>query len=434
MSRHITRSNRPAQPRRRTVTLGLSLVALVGLGASLGTTQAAATARPEITPLVSDDWTLVGNAAVDTDINETPNTVLRLTTATTGQKGWAVYNSTIPTTDGVDFSFAIAEWSPTGTYHAGYDGISFWVQDARETNHSTTADFGPDGYTLGYSPAGNPPSNDGLASALLAVGFAAGFDDILADGDGCTTDSSWRVGNVLGNPDRQNTVSLRGGPGYEGDRQGAYCLLAPSVVVSSGSYFNNSFTTRADATRYVRITIDPSTAISPKVTVYLGNTESPTTQILQADVPANLLAASDLRIGFAGSTGGWVNNNDVFDFSSASVNYDLTFDAQGGTVSPTSDVYVKTASSGAYTLPTPPVRAGYTFTGWYDDPTSGTLIAGPTTATFIPTGSQTLYAHWTEGDSTLPATGNSTATTSWTALGLLAIGTLMVVVRRRRVA
>jgi len=66
--------------------------------------------------------------------------------------------------------------------------------------------------------------------------------------------------------------------------------------------------------------------------------------------------------------------------------YTVTFDANGGTVSPTS---VTQASEGAsVTLPTPK-RSGYTFDGWYTS--TGAKVTSP----YTPTSDVTLTAKWT---------------------------------------
>lgn len=72
--------------------------------------------------------------------------------------------------------------------------------------------------------------------------------------------------------------------------------------------------------------------------------------------------------------------------------FTITFDANGGTVSPTS---VDTQTGGVLaTLPTP-TRSGYNFDGWFTDPTGGTKITNGHTFTQ----NTTLYAHWTEKSS-----------------------------------
>lgn len=69
--------------------------------------------------------------------------------------------------------------------------------------------------------------------------------------------------------------------------------------------------------------------------------------------------------------------------ANAAVTYTVTYDAQGGSVTPTSED-VSTA-----TLPTP-TKTDYTFQGWYTS--SGTLISG----TYNPTADITLHALWRE--------------------------------------
>ncbi len=70
--------------------------------------------------------------------------------------------------------------------------------------------------------------------------------------------------------------------------------------------------------------------------------------------------------------------------------YTLTFDANGGTVSPTTATvtYGETCS-----LPTP-IMSGYTFEGWYTSSTGGTEVTSATK--FTGTDDITIYAHWTK--------------------------------------
>ena len=68
------------------------------------------------------------------------------------------------------------------------------------------------------------------------------------------------------------------------------------------------------------------------------------------------------------------------------VKYTVTFDANGGEVSPTSKEVKETEAIGE--LPTP-TRNNYTFQGWY------TETETKVDATFVPTEDVTLYAHWT---------------------------------------
>ena len=70
--------------------------------------------------------------------------------------------------------------------------------------------------------------------------------------------------------------------------------------------------------------------------------------------------------------------------------YLVTFDANGGNVTPTSKTVLFGNTYGD--LPTP-TRIGYKFDGWYTEPTDGTKIESSTI--FALEEPQTLYAHWT---------------------------------------
>lgn len=73
----------------------------------------------------------------------------------------------------------------------------------------------------------------------------------------------------------------------------------------------------------------------------------------------------------------------------ASTSFTVTFDANGGTVNPTSQKMSGTAYT---TLPTP-VRDGYVFAGWYTALDGGTQITSRSRAN---PSDHTLYAHWKE--------------------------------------
>ena len=78
--------------------------------------------------------------------------------------------------------------------------------------------------------------------------------------------------------------------------------------------------------------------------------------------------------------------NDLM-LQAAAVTYKVTFDANGGTVSPSSRYLPAGASVGA--LPTP-TQTGYECIGWFTAKSGGTQVTSST----IVTGSVTYYAHW----------------------------------------
>lgn len=74
-----------------------------------------------------------------------------------------------------------------------------------------------------------------------------------------------------------------------------------------------------------------------------------------------------------------------------SSSYTVTWNANGGSVSPPSS----TVNAGSAINPTPtPTRANYTFNGWYNATSGGSLITTGG-ASYTPTSSTTLYAQWT---------------------------------------
>ena len=90
--------------------------------------------------------------------------------------------------------------------------------------------------------------------------------------------------------------------------------------------------------------------------------------------------------------------------------YTVTYNANGGAVSPASDTV---DSSGNVTLPTPS-WAGHSFDGWYTAASGGTSV-GAAGATYSPASSTTIYAHWTAYTVTYDANGGTVSPASASA-------------------
>ena len=75
--------------------------------------------------------------------------------------------------------------------------------------------------------------------------------------------------------------------------------------------------------------------------------------------------------------------------------YTLTYNANGGSVSPKEKALKSGASYG--TLPTP-TRDGYTFDGWYTKVSGGNKVSSSTKIT----ANTTIYAHWTKEETPTP--------------------------------
>ena len=79
----------------------------------------------------------------------------------------------------------------------------------------------------------------------------------------------------------------------------------------------------------------------------------------------------------------------VYDGTPQPTTYTITYNANGGSVTPSS---ASVTAGTATTLPTP-TRSGYTCTGWFTATSGGTKI-GNAGASYTPTASVTLYAQW----------------------------------------
>lgn len=104
--------------------------------------------------------------------------------------------------------------------------------------------------------------------------------------------------------------------------------------------------------------------------------------------------------------------------------YTLTYNANGGSVSPSSKTGKYNSAWGTLAVPT---RAGYEFKGWFTSASGGTQV----TATTKITGNLTVYAHWEAIEYTLTynATGGTISTGSKTGLFGLPWGELEIPTR-----
>ena len=94
------------------------------------------------------------------------------------------------------------------------------------------------------------------------------------------------------------------------------------------------------------------------------------------------------KIGDAGATYNPKDEITLYAHWQEKVEYTVTYNANGGSVSPASATYQGTA----LTLPTP-TRTGYKFNGWYTAASGGTKV-GDAGATYVPSANITLYAQW----------------------------------------
>ncbi|MCL2576941.1 MAG: InlB B-repeat-containing protein [Defluviitaleaceae bacterium] len=98
----------------------------------------------------------------------------------------------------------------------------------------------------------------------------------------------------------------------------------------------------------------------------------------------------------------------------------ITWDANGGSVSPTTSDLIPNSAFGALPIPT---RTGWTFGGWFTDETGGTQIS---TTTTVPSANTTYWARWTDNAVTITwnANGGTVSTTTSSLMPGSALGTL----------
>ena len=102
-----------------------------------------------------------------------------------------------------------------------------------------------------------------------------------------------------------------------------------------------------------------------------------------------------------GSLSGTITGDTMIVLLFSTEKYTVTFNANGGTVSPTSKTVTYGSKYGD--LPTP-TRTGYTFNGWYTAASGGSKVTSSTTVTTA--SNHTLYAHWTPNQYTVTFDAN----------------------------
>jgi hypothetical protein len=212
--------------------------------------------------------------------------VLRLTPREGSRTGYALYNNSLPTRYGIDFSFKLAEWGVFG----GADGVSvFFVKGT-----SNLVQPGGAGGNLGYV---------GIADGLLGVAFDSYGSYSSYNNPGC--------GDAPGF--ERDQIGIRG----PGNSNGGYCWLGGTGELDE--YLSG--VNREDSTISVRVVVDPDTVSQRKVTItYERGGPDPISGQLQVDLPADFINEPTFKFGFAGSTGADNNNHEIWDVKVASVN------------------------------------------------------------------------------------------------------------------
>jgi uncharacterized repeat protein (TIGR01451 family) len=292
----------------------LATLALLGLPALA---QAQAVAFPRAASFKGTDaagFTLGGSATLTN--SPAADGALRLTTADKNQAGYAIDNQTFKSTQGFSISFEFFSYGTTTTPPA--DGFSVFLVDANGTEPGNGFEIGADGGSLGYAPRTNSTAVKGVTKGYLGIGIDEYGNYGIA--------SEFKSGGYPGHTGLlPNAVSLRG-PYNSADatRTMGYAYLAGSNTLpfdlavgtsptNQGSRITdpNSADYRKAYINVIPVTTNGSTVY--KITVRIQNGQHVTTAVNSVTVTD---PPTDLRVGFAGSTGG---NNSIHEIRGLAV-------------------------------------------------------------------------------------------------------------------
>ncbi len=340
------------------------------------------------------------------------------------------------------FTYA-AGWYFTGNNNVKYHTIMAYYTDGVVDDYTECEFFSTPLKTFQGVAVGNSADGDNarcisnMKTVVAAYRKAVSSDYIVSfDAKGGTVNPASKL-VTQGQPYGALPTPTRDGYVFEGwytDANGAGTAVTPSTTV----------TTAANHTLYAKWT-----AISPTYTVTFdaqgGTVNSASKTVTQGDAYGALPTPAREGYGFAGwytganGTGTEVtasttvttaaNHTLYAKWTAISPTYTVTFDAQGGTVSPAS----KTVTQGETyeALPTP-AREGYGFAGWYTGANgTGTEVTSSTTVTTA--ANHTLYAKWTAISPTYTVTfdaqGGTVSPASKTVTQGAAYGTLPIPTR-----
>ena len=175
---------------------------------------------------------------------------------------------------------------------------------------------------------------------------------------------------------------------YLGDASAAEKTTVFYPYKTSGNTIKTTIGGSDANTNIIQRTLDDATSISFSATKSFDfvNTTGKTKDITKY-----------FGVWIAGNYGKTYSNQATAKCTVTPASYLVTFDPNGGRVSPTSTAVTIGKKYGP--LPTPN-RYGYEFDGWYTEPTGGTKVTSDTTVTT--TKDHILYAHWSLTPATAP--------------------------------
>lgn len=243
----------------------------------------------------------IGGSAKLTAGKEDPvgNGWLRLTPDSTDKIGYGYVNQSFPSTLGVLVDFEYTDWRRIVVNKGAADGFSVFLYDATKANS-----IGGKGGSLGYAPilSGNSPNNHaGVVGGYIGIGLDE-YGNFSNPGEGRTGGVTANTGTLW--PDR---ISMRGSEAEN------YIYLT-SAVVPGGVDYPTPIASRPDPSvfyRRVQIEILPIAGGKYSVTVKMKTSVNGSFSTILGPYPMATIPPKNLKLGFAGSTGGSVNNHEV---------------------------------------------------------------------------------------------------------------------------
>ena len=161
-------------------------------------------------------------------------------------------------------------------------------------------------------------------------------------------------------------------------------MTGATLKTADGNSYTSGSTTSQDVIIQVSATDTPS-----GIAKYIYSTDNwATTRDVPANWVINTTSSADYQVKAIDNAGNQSSNVVKFTVKVNKI-FTVTFDATGGTVSPSSKNVIYDGTYGTLARPS---RAGYTFLGWYTSRSGGTQISSTTKVTS--TTDHTLYAHW----------------------------------------
>lgn len=215
-------------------------------------------------------------------IDTVGNGALRLTRNANNQSGFAIYNTPISASEGLDISFDMFQYAGSGA-----DGIAFFLIDGS----ANPTQPGALGGSLGYSSS-NGGTNPGLVGGYVGVGF---------DRWGNFSDPTFGTNGPGRIP---NSITVRG------SQASGYKFVSTKAAAAALGVEGTS--SRASAKRHVRVTVSTNNIMSVSVDYQDG--QGPRTELdnlnLNTINGAGSLPAT-FKFGFTASTGGSNNIHEI---------------------------------------------------------------------------------------------------------------------------